>query len=97
MITITNKTILDAFMTPKKWHQDHLHNKLIKGEIQADTKQDLKIMLDDSVYWATTTFKLNRLNDLGEFYITVAFDVRKDSKYSETIYTLKQDLKIEGF
>ena len=86
-INISKEKILENFKILGAL-PDNLHNKLVeKGKIRVDDLNDLEVNIDGEKYWVTTCIFVSRLNRCGDYNINIVYDIHKNSKYSEIIYS----------
>lgn len=86
-INISKEEVLENFKILGALPDD-LHKKLVeKGKIRVDDFNDLEVNIDGEKYWVTTCMFIARDNKMGDYNIDIEYEIHKDSKYSETLYT----------
>lgn len=79
---VENFKILGAI--PNKLHEDLVK----KGKIvRIDDFNDIEINLDGEKYWVTTCAFISRENRNSVYRIDIEYEIHKNSKYNESIYS----------
>lgn len=92
-LSISNEDIIQGFRTWRKGIA-FLSNEIIQDlqrveDIQIDKLQDLRIVLNGTVYYVISKPEIERLNDSGDYIISFIYEIKKHSKYSDVLYTLR--------
>ena len=70
--------------------KNELHKKLVKVERKRVCPyNDIEIYLDNEVYWVVVTPQI-RHSSGSEYSVSFKFEIKKDSKYNETLYEFER-------